>query len=369
MAEPPPDSLLNAIDADRARAAGALADARRRVRERARDALSAHFPAAEPTPQRAPSLQPASPQPIPSPAADRKVSMRLPSGRRVAASLSPAPARRSDLAAVAQAASENDRRAFAALQQQRGAIERLKRSQEALERKLERLQQQADDAVVSLTDRLQRSTRQVRDLSAQSRSMLGQTGTAAKTAAAQLQQVQSLAVTQQAQNLTNVIGTAQATAYGEHGSVLAANNLLLTGNQLLWTFLAPFSQVLGASVATSTVLACLAPLGSLVTGYAAVGSRVSEPEPEPERFVTGVSAFEPGESLQMESLRDDVSEALFKKLRQRSDVPVILTQIDDIPEGRFLAYVKDGTVFIILTKKQAKRVQVAWMVDTGVADG
>ncbi len=281
----------------------------------------------------------------------------------------PPDSRPNALATIAQAAAENDRRAFAALQRQRGAIERLKRSHEALERKVERLQQQADSAVASLADRLQRSTEQVRDLSAQSRNMLAETGAAAKTAAAQLQQVQSVAVTQQAQNLTNVIGAAQATAYGERGSVLATNNLLLTGNQLLWTFLAPLSQVLGASVATSTTLACLAPLGSLFTGYVAVGSRVSEPEPEPERFVTGVSAFDPGTLLQTESLRDYVSEDLFKKLRQRDDVPVILTQLDPISEGRFLAQVKDGTVFIVLTTTQTKRVRVAWMVDTGATSG
>lgn len=361
MADPfAPDRLTTVIDG-----------ARERARERARDAARrAAGERSSPARTAAPSPQSrVSALPIPEPAKEGPVAVRLPSGRRVNAVLSPGVARRSDLAAIARASADNHRRAFGALRAQGAAIDGLKRSQQQLAEKISQLEKRADDAVLALTQTVTQSSRQLKDLAAEGQKALAKAGTAATTA------VQTLAVTQQAQNLTNVIGTAQATAYGERGSVLAPNNLLLTGNQLLWTFLAPMSVALGASAGTATVLSLLSPLGSLLTGFAAVGSRV--PEREPERFISDIAVFDVGKLDYTESLSGRMDNDAFEKFRKRTNVPVTVNSVDPIAPDQASAEVRDGVLHINVVsfggifrgRGPQARYRIAWMVDTGASNG
>jgi hypothetical protein len=348
--------------------------ARERVRDRARQAFRRQVsglvsPARGAAPARSAQV---SALPLPEPGKDRPVSIRLASGRRVNAVLSPGVARRSDLAAIARATANNNRRAFGVLQAQRVALDELKRSQTQLAEKVSQLEKRADDAVLALTQTVTQSSYQLKQLAAEGQKLLTKAGTAATTA------VQTLAVTQQAQNLTNVIGTAQATAYGERGSVLAPNNLLLTGNQLLWTFLAPMSVALGASVNTARVLALLAPVGSLLTGLAVVGSRV--PDRKHERFISDIAVFDLGQVDYTESLRGRMSDELFEKFRARTNVAVTVNSIDPIAPDQASAEVRDGVLHINVVsfgapatvtgiRGKSLRYRIAWMVDTGEANG
>jgi hypothetical protein len=285
--------------------------------------------------------------------------------------LSPGVALRSDLAAIARASADNNRRAFGALQAQSAAVDGLKRSQEQLVEKVAQLEKRADDAVLALTQTFTQSSRQLKELAAQGQKALTRAGTAAATA------VQTLAVTQQAQNLTNVIGSAQATAYGDRGSVLTTNNLLLTGNQLFWTFLAPLSQLFGASLGTSMLLGVLAPFGSLLTGFAAVGSRVSERKPE--RFISDIAVFDIGSVEYRESLRSRMDDDAFETFRKRTNVPVTVNSIDPIAPDQASAEVRDGVlhinvvsfgaIFSAIGRPPRPRYRIAWMVDTGVSNG
>jgi hypothetical protein len=370
MADPfAPDSLTTVINEARQRA-------RERAREAARDAARREIGALASPARRAAASPPsrAAALPIPEPAKEGPIALRLPNGRRVNAVLSPGVARRSDVAAIARASADNNRRAFGALQAQGTAIESLKRSHEELAEKIGRLEKRADEAVLAITETFTQSTRQLKQLAAQGQKVLAQTGTAATAAVGQLKQVQALAVTQQAQNLTNVIGSAQATAYGDRGSVLTTNNLLLTGNQLFWTFLAPLSQVFGASRGTSMLLGVLAPFGSLLTGFAAVGSRVSERKPE--RFISDIAVFDIGSVEYRESLRSRMDDDAFETFRKRTNVPVTVNSIDPIAPDQASAEVKDGELHIVVvtfpfprTARVPPRFRIAWMVDTGAEGG
>ena len=382
MADPlaPDNPLTAALDTRVPKIVTVVDEARQRVRERAQEAVRRQNGGPVPSAPSAPSARSASSAvprvtalPIPEQAKDGPVSIRLRNGRRLRAVLSPGVARRSDLAAIARANADNNRRAFGALQTHGAAIDSLERSHEELAAKIAQLEKRADEAVLAVTDTFTQSTRHLKQLAAQGQKVLARAGTAATAAAGQLQQVQALAVTQQTQNLTNVIGTAQATAYGERGSVLAPNNVLLTGNQLFWTFLAPLSTVFGASAGTALLLGALAPLGSLVTGFAAVGSRL--PARKQQRFITGISTFDGRTRIVREPLRDRFTDDDFfvKKFRDRDDVPVTVTLAQPPAEVGttvpFTARVLVGGILeIALLTEGLVATRVAWIVDTGAEE-
>jgi hypothetical protein len=380
MADPlaPDNPLTKLFDAGAGKIGTVVDQARQRVRERAREAARRQTGVLAPPARSGSSgLPQVAALPVPEQAKDGSVAIRLPNGRRLKAVLSPGMARRSDVAAIARASADNNRRAFAALQAQGAAIDSLKRTQEQLAAQISQLEKRADDAVLALNDTFSQSTRQLKRVAAQGQKALARAGTTAATAVRQLQQIQTLAATQQAQNLTSVIGTAQATAYGERGSVLAPNNLLLTGNQLLWTLLGPASTALGASADTVRLLGLLAPLGSLLTGYAAVGSRVPENEEKPERFISGLAVFDMSKDEYTESLRSRISNDLWEEFRKRNDVPVTANSIDDIAPAQVSAAVINGELNIKIGLWFSGRIgslpkgrfRIAWMIDTGASSG
>src|SRR5262249_40452174 len=183
-----------------------------------------------------------------------------------------------------------------------------------------------------------------------------------------LQQARALraqAFRAQVKEVTNVVNTVQATAFGQRGSVFATNNLLLAGNQLFWTFLDPVLQRVGVLDATSaTVVAALAPLGTLATGQILLADR------QHVRFISGVAVFDGTNVLVVESLRGKVSEQLFPEFQKRTDVP-ITTQLLDPPSNlaSFSAAVVNGSVRIRIVVADVEgalpKIRIAWTVDTG----
>jgi hypothetical protein len=294
------------------------------------------------------------------------------------ARISPAVARRKDLSAVARASAENNRRAFDALRRQRRAIDRLRRSQDELARKLTTLQQQSDRAVAGLVQGLSGLDTRVRNV---------RTPVARQLQRQQLQQMHDmklLAVRAQIQSATSVVHSAQAAAFGEKGSLLAPNNVRLAANQLFWTLLDPVLQSTGVLNATSaTIVAALAPIGSLFTGQILLGDR------QHVRIISGVTTLDPGNTAS-ESLRGQIAEGFWPEFRRRTDVLVTAKIVDppalgNVPvvasvnqgnlelELLFTSPSTVGTLTFVTIVTGVPRppgpVRVAWTVDSGADVG
>lgn len=310
-------------------------DARQRTEQRAVDALTRRYRDASAPGQGLPPVA----RRVPEPGPDRDLEIRLPSGRRLRARISPAVARRKDLAALARASAENGRRTFHALRRQRGALVRLSQSQDELARKLSALEQQSDRTLLGLIEGLTGSNRQVSNAGVQAQAGRIATGTAGGSTPSrasegraigrrplpselqrehvrQLRDTKLLAVRAQIQSATSVVNSIQAAAYGQRGSVLSTNNLLLAGTQLFWGALAPALESVGAvNAASATVLAAIAPVGTLLTGEVLLGDR------QHVRIISGVTTVDASGSAS-ESLRGRVAEGFWPEFRQRADVLV-----------------------------------------------
>jgi hypothetical protein len=325
--------------------------------------------------------RPRVPTPPAPPGSDREVQITLASGRRVRAIIAPAVARRRDLASIARANADNHRRSLDALRRQRRSIQRLTRSQKALAEKVERLQKQTNQTVLAVVQGFAGIDQRVSQATQTSVVTTTATGLPAPRRALplreaqrlqhlqQVRQVQTLATRAQIQNVTNVVNSVQMAAFGERGNVFAPNNLILAGNQLFWSLLEPVLQRFGAlDAATASVVAALAPLGTLVTGQLALADQ------QHVRFISDVALFDAATDEVSISLRGRVAEGLWPEFRNRTDVPVIATVQGSV--SAFLtvdAFVEQGTLRIRLPNKRAlsppEPARVAWTVDTGVASG
>jgi hypothetical protein len=352
---------------------GLLAGVRQRAEERARNALQRRLDAllssagGEPPPDRGPTPA-AVPAPAPSVAPDQPLEVRLGSGRRLRMALAPAVARRGDLVAVGRVSAANDRRAFAAIRRHGHALASLRQSHEDLVRKVAALEKRADEALVGLLRQVRALDGQVEALRVHERALLAQGRSTQRLAVRQRRTLQSMAASAHIQKLTAVVASAQSAAYGQKGSALATSNLLLAGNQLLWGFIDPLLRGIGlVHGASPSLLAWLAPLGSLLTGYAVVGSNRQH-----VRFVSGVANFQPGALSFQDSLRTRIADALWPEFQRRTDVPVTTVALDP-GRGPTAGSVQNGVLRITLGAAflmgPLGRGRVAWMVDTGVDVG
>ena len=234
---------------------------------------------------------------LPSPRPDGEVVVRLRNGRRVRARITPGVARRADLAGVARAAASNDRRAAAALRRHRAAIAELRQSREELTKKVEALERRASLPFGDLLPDAAALQQRVRDL-------------------------QAVSVKTPAQAVGSVVNSLQAAAYGDKGSLLTTNNLLIAGNQLFWTLLDPVLRATGlVNAGTANVLAIAAPFATLFTGEILVGNR------QQTRFLSGVTTFDaPGTARELLAVADH----LRGSLRARTDVPVTVSALDPV---------------------------------------
>ena len=363
-----PDDLLaaapDALRGNQTNAPTLLQDAQQRAQERAREAVRTRFGPSERTPLTL--RKPSAPQPVPPVAPNWPVEIRLQKGRKVRATLVPGAARREDLAAVADVSAANDRQAFDAIQQQSEAIESLRRSQAELVSKVATLQAQADRSTVGLLRGITSLEQQLQ--TARSR-VLTQTLSSRRQAVRQKQALDSMATTTQIQNVNSVVNSMQAAAFGEKGSLLTTNNLLLAANQLLWQFIDPLLRGLGFALGPSpSLLTWLSPVGSLLTGQLVVGNR------QHVRFISGVVTFD-GTSdttsdTQSESLRSRLASSFFNDFKRRTDVPATAVPLDKgIADASASVRNAVVTVSAFGAGEGAPTGRVAWMVDTGVDGG
>src|SRR5262245_34577621 len=173
------------------------------------------------------------------------------------------------LGAAPDASRGNDRGKMRALvdrvRQQARALDALQRSHDELARKVAALQNQADQALVGVLREFAGLDRRVQDVSTQVATARRSVASPLSTAMGQTRHLNAMARAAQLQQVTNVVNTAQATAFGQRGSVFARNNLLLAGNQLLWTFIDPLLKTMGIVKGVEpSVAAYLAPLASLL---------------------------------------------------------------------------------------------------------
>jgi hypothetical protein len=184
--------------------------------------------------------------------------------------------------------------------------------------------------------------------------------------------VRSLAVTSRLQQVTAVVTSVQATAYGRRGSVLAKDNLLLAGNQLFWIFLDPALRSFGLLRGESTgFVTWLAPLGTLLTGHLMLGNR------QHVRFISGMATFVGKTRLARISLEGRIAGSLWPDFQRRTDVPVTTVVLDPEDGLGSAAIVREGVLQVLITVADdgpdavelPTTVRVAWMVDTGADVG
>jgi hypothetical protein len=320
---------------------------------------------AEPT-----TIRPAStPRSAPRPEADWPVEIRLPNGRRVRATLSPPVARRHDLAELSRVVAANDKNAFDASEQQAQTLERLERSHRALTKKLVALQERADQALISLAQGLSKVKEQAATIAVQDKVIRQERVALNMRTRRQQQSLRAMATTAQVNQVTAVVNSTQAAAYGERGSVFATNNLLLAGNQLFWMFLNPALRSMGVLGAEPNVLTFLTPVGSLVTGHVVLGNR------QHERFISGFANFDGTSNSVKVPLKDRLASDFFKEFRKRKNVLVTVTTVEGLSGRTPVGSVVDGELRITanfgfdvtgaISSTTFARGRVAWIVDTG----
>src|SRR5262249_38211025 len=131
-------TALDALGADGTKMRAMLREVRQRAEKHAREpvrnrreGLLPGKASESPRPKSA-----AAPQAIPRLSPDWPLEIRLQNGRTVRATLTPAVARRRDLAALGRVSAANDRQTLAAIRHQSGALETLRRSHEELSKKV-----------------------------------------------------------------------------------------------------------------------------------------------------------------------------------------------------------------------------------------
>jgi hypothetical protein len=350
---PPGDDLVGALS-------GALRGDRTRVRDllvaRARQRLEAR-PREVPGPP-AP-LVPPRPLPVLSP--PRPLQLRL--GRRKVRVAAPQVALRQDLVALQRTTAYNDRQAFQAAARQQRELEALARAQKQLADRVDAVEERSDTALLDLLGRLGGLEQQVSAAAVQQRSVGTRVARQGRVLRAQQSAVHL-------QKVTAAVNTVQGAAFGEKGSVLGTNNLLLAGNQLLWGFVDPLLRFAGLDVGPSpSLLAWLAPLGSLLTGAATLGRR------QHVRFVAGTETVTEGTTALRIPLAGRIAGATFDRIRLRTDIPASARVLDPTtlasfmgapiaPKQEVLAAVVEG--FLLLRMAPPGRtIRVAWMVDLG----
>jgi hypothetical protein len=191
----------------------------------------------------------------------------------------------------------------------------------------------------------------------------------------QMREMQLMSFRSQMQSASSVLNSMQATAYGDKGNLLSTNNLLLAGNQLLWSMLDPVLHKAGiVNAPTAMILAAIAPVATLFTGEVLLSER------QHVRFLSGVTAVPfPGTAREFLRVGTDLSASF----RERTDVPVTVSAIDPIGvshtlTGRVVQSVLEielaltgGAVIplALLSVGGAPQVRVAWTVDTGANVG
>lgn len=347
------DELLaaasDAFRGDRLSARSLLDGVKERAGARARGALDQQLggvPAASSAARPLPTLRTSPPSQPSGP-----MTLRVNGKRTIASTAIPA-ARRDDVERLRRTTTANERALLDEIAHQRRVTRRLERENAELSSRVEKIEKRTDQALMGVVEGLG----QFRKLS----------GPAVDSQLAALTQANQL------QQLSNVVASVQSAAYGERGSVLSSNNLLLVGNQLAWMFAGPALQRLGImSGPTAQLISSLAPLGTLITGGLTLGRT------QHVRFISGVATLSSSQMTVVESLRSRIADADWAEFSRRTDVPVSVTTLTGGGQFTGTAVVRNGVLVISLPPPPGGLLffhdstntgSVAWMVDTG-ADG
>jgi hypothetical protein len=347
--------VLAAARGDPAQRRALLDRARQRIEQRSLDELRARFGDRAGTSPGA-TARKLVPRPPPRMQPSRSLRIRAPGGRQQRVTMAPVPARHGDLAALGQVTADNDRRAFQELRRHGRALDELARCQAQLEDRVAHLEEQRELSLLGFLGRFGDLENQLKTLAAAQRS----TGAAVTQ---QAKALESQAASAQLQKVAAAVTSAQVAAFGERGSVFATNNLLLAGNQLLWSFIDPVLRYLGIELEMSpSPIAWLAPLGSLALAAVTVGRT------QHLRFLAGTTTIPDKPGVQTVPLLPRIAPADRDAFARRTDVLVTVTTLDpsfDAAVGR----VENGTLIVTLTDAFARPVRVAWLVDTGLGGG
>ncbi|MDX2019469.1 MAG: hypothetical protein SF187_04460 [Deltaproteobacteria bacterium] len=249
-------------------------------------------------------------------------------------------------------------------------LQQLQASHVALDGKVQALEQKLDEAMLAvvkgfgdLAGQLRRTRRSAQINAQKQTKRLASVERTMQTKRRADGRAQAKAA--QVQKVNAVVSSMQVAAYGETGSLLSTNNLLLAGNQLLWSFVVPLLQQLGfPHIKPGGLLETLSPLGSLTTSKIFLGRR------QHVRFVSGLATFSPGQSSVVVPLRSRIASAMWANFKARTDVPVAITGLDAAGEKSVRGVVRDGQLLIVLLgAPSTTSIRFAWMVDTGVASG
>ncbi|MDP2320395.1 MAG: hypothetical protein Q8O42_13780 [Acidobacteriota bacterium] len=182
----------------------------------------------------------------------------------------------------------------------------------------------------------------------------------------QAQAQQALRTSQMLQAALTVASTLQTTAYGQPGGLFSTTNLLLAGNQLLWTYFDPIARHLGLSVGPApSALAHWAPLLSLATARVVVGDR------QHVRFVSGIATFG-GDRIKLEGLRSRIASGFWSDFQRRGNIAVTAQALEPFVGINVSGEVRDGTLRLAANVRDGnvpKGLRVAWIVDTGDPNG
>jgi hypothetical protein len=167
------------------------------------------------------------------------------------------------------------------------------------------------------------------------------------------------------------VTSAQVAAFGEKGNLFATSNLLLAGNQLLWSFIDPLLRFLGIDFGMSpSPIAWLAPLGSMGFGAVTAGRF------QHVRFLADVTPIPAGIVEQRVPLLPRIAPADRDHFASRTDVLVtartLNLDLDKTTLGTATfteASVENGTLVLTLNHSLGSPVRVAWLVDTGLGGG
>jgi hypothetical protein len=244
------------------------------------------------------------------------------------------------------------------------AIADLRRSHDELAHKVEALQRQANTTLLDLLQGFSAFERRFRAVKAENRAMRLDGQAVKALAVRQAKQLAINKINERVQTFTSAATTMQTAAYGQKGAIWQKNNVLLAGNQLLWTFADPLLRKAGFLRGPSpSLLAVLAPAGMLVTGHVALGNQ------QHIRFISGIATIPANQFSVVEALRNRIADGLWPAFERRTDVPVTVAPLEATGTVIYVGVVRAGLLRITASRTREDDTRVAWMVDTGADIG
>lgn len=242
-------------------------------------------------------------------------------------------------------------------------LDALRQAHIELARKVGELEERANGEALGVLEYLSGLEGRIKKVAGQNRASVIADAATRASVAQQARAQRALETMQAIHAAVNVVSTLQSTAYGQRGSVLSTNNLLLAGNQLLWSYIDPIAKRLGIPLGPSpSALAYWAPLLSLATAWVVLGDR------QHVRFISGITVFDTPERRRFEGLRSRIAGRLWPEFQKRADVPVTAQPISPFRDVFVFAHVDRGTLRLEAVPRDGGRplgLRVAWIVDTG----